>query len=184
MINQGYLLALGFLALAAAIYTGRKRIIKHLSRFAIMALGLPIKELHEQIEDLQSMLATKGSSMGAYLNFEKFMANLPVGVIVADVPKRGGSQIVYANGKAAAILGYEPHELIGLSIKALVPDDRKEAQESAFRRAAATKDYMRRPWPEAALMKDGSRIIIEHMVSDYTDEQGVHFLATIIPARK
>jgi PAS domain S-box-containing protein len=84
---------------------------------------------------------------------------IPEAVLVAD----GHGSIVFASGRAAELFGYEPGELVGLRIEALVPERHRQRHESlrrAFSAAPAVRP-MGSGREVVALRKDGQEFPAE-----------------------
>lgn len=95
--------------------------------------------------------------------FRTLFASYPDALIVAD----GDGTIRLANPAAAALLGYDTEELVGLAVDALVPDTIRP------RHASYRADYGRNPRPRpmgnqmdlVAKRKDGSEVMVEIALS-------------------
>ncbi len=91
----------------------------------------------------------------------------PDALVVAD----GAGRIVLANPSAAALLGYEVDELVGLAIEALVPDAVR-ARHAAYRESfndAPRARPMGRQTELVARRKDGSEVVVEIALSPLLD---------------
>jgi len=100
----------------------------------------------------------------------------PDALVVAD----GRGRIVLANPSAAALLGYEVDELVGLDIDALVPDAvraRHAAYRASFDEAPRARP-MGKQTELVARRKDGSEVVVEIALSPLQD----HGLPLVVAA--
>jgi len=91
----------------------------------------------------------------------------PDALVVAD----GAGRIVLANPSAAALLGYDVDELVGLDIEALVPDAvraRHVAYRASFNEAPRARP-MGKQTELVARRKDGSEVVVEIALSPLQD---------------
>ncbi|WP_410767414.1 PAS domain S-box protein [Haloferax sp. DFSO60] len=89
-------------------------------------------------------------------SYEQLVEGAPFGVFVFD---QSGT-IVYANGAAGTVLGYDPSRLVGTSLTALLPDDRADEYLSFFQ-AYLRGDAERSDWEHTeivALHNDGHSV--------------------------
>src|SRR5215831_11334233 len=99
--------------------------------------------------------------------FRTLFLAYPDALVVAD----GSGRIVLANPSAAALLGYEVDELVGLEIEALVPDavrTRHVAYRQAFNDAPRARP-MGKQTELVARRKDGSEVVVEIALSPLQD---------------
>ena len=111
------------------------------------------------------MTATSGES--AVVVYRTLFLAYPDALVVADAAGR----IVLANPSAAALLGYEVDELVGLAIDALVPDavrDRHAAYRESFNDDPRARP-MGRQTELVARRKDGSEVVVEIALSPLQD---------------
>jgi len=101
----------------------------------------------------------------------------PDALVVSDA----GGRIVMANPMAARLLGYELHELMGLSIDALVPESVRH--EHAAHRDAYGREPRTRPMGAqmdlVARRRDGSEVMVEIALSPL-QSQGVPLVVSAI----
>ena len=91
----------------------------------------------------------------------------PDALVVAD----GAGRIVLANPSAAALLGYDVDELVGLDIEALVPDAvraRHVAYRASFNEVPRARP-MSKQTELVARRKDGSEVVVEIALSPLQD---------------
>ena len=120
------------------------------------------------------MTATSGES--AVVVYRTLFLAYPDALVVADAAGR----IVLANPSAAALLGYEVDELVGLAIDALVPDavrDRHAAYRESFNDDPRARP-MGRQTELVARRKDGSEVVVEIALSPLQD----HGLPLVVAA--
>jgi two-component system sensor kinase FixL len=108
----------------------------------------------------------------------------PNGVLMADTQGR----IVLANGRVAAIFGYDPAELPGLAVEALVPERLRAAYDAcrATFRAAPAARAMGTGHELFARRKDGSEFPVEIGLNPIESAEGMLVLVVIadISARR
>ena len=104
---------------------------------------------------------------GTFL-FQDFFEAHPNGVLLV----RSDGSIAHANGRAAAIFGYQPTELIGRPVEDLVPEASREIHRDL--RVIAARKGIPRPMGDArslpARRRDGSSFPIEVGLASFTSE--------------
>src|SRR3974390_2342137 len=99
--------------------------------------------------------------------YRRLFLAYPDALVVAD----GAGRIVLANPSAAALLGYDVEELVGLDIDVLVPDavrPRHAAYRSAFNEAPRARP-MGKQTELVARRKDGSEVVVAIALSPLQD---------------
>jgi PAS domain S-box-containing protein len=95
----------------------------------------------------------------AELDYRRLLDALPDAVIAADAANR----VVYANGAAAALLGWPAEELVGRPLTTIVPERLRADHVAAFGRFIATHEarLVGRTTRLPALHRDGHEIEVE-----------------------
>ena len=109
--------------------------------------------------------------------FRSLFAAYPDGLILVDQ----SGKIVLANPAAASLLGYEPPEIVGLNVDALVPDSirpRHASYREAYARAPRSR-AMGTQMELVAKRKDGSEVMVEIALSPL-QKQGLPFVVAAI----
>ncbi len=102
---------------------------------------------------------------------------IPDGVVVVDIE----GVIVFVNGRAAAMFGYDCDQLVGRSVETLVPMELVDAHRG--QRAAFTRAPHTRPMGTGLMLEgrrhDGSLLPVEISLSPFETEDGAYVIAAV-----
>ncbi len=192
--------AIAFLV-ALVIYGYVRRLLAPLEQLSTVALALgdgnytaPMPVIHEpELAGLAGALDTMRTKIivrdrEILDSNERLQASLDYAdLIIESVPEaiiivNSNGAIIRANQQVKALFGYEPQELIGCGVEALVPPPQR-AQHPAMRAAfmaTAKARPMARDLELFACRKDGSQFPVEIGLNTLPGTGGQHVLATII----
>ncbi|MEZ4801059.1 MAG: PAS domain S-box protein [Flavobacteriales bacterium] len=111
-------------------------------------------------------------------SFESVFNHVNEGILIAN--SRG--EIILANPKCFQLFGYQPSELQGMKVEALVPSN--VAEKHVSYREAYMQKPMKRPMGKNFILhgqrKDGTRFPVEISLSYYETPEGIYAIAFII----
>jgi PAS domain S-box-containing protein len=112
------------------------------------------------------------------LDHAEVLSQLPHTVVVGDAANR----IAYASAAAAELLGWEPDELVGQRITAIVPERLHHAHIVGYTRYLLTGQprLLGTPMHVPARRRDGSEIDVELSLSVLTDRAGRPLFAAVL----
>ncbi|XOZ34151.1 sensor histidine kinase [Halomonadaceae bacterium KBTZ08] len=133
------------------------------------------RELEQANAELESEVLDRRRAEN---RFRRLFETTPNGLVLVD----GDGQIVLANQQSGAIFGYEPDELKGMAVEALVPDEVR-AHHGQYR-----DSYMIAPQARAmgqgrdlyGVRKDGSSVSLEIGLSPIQEGDRTEVIASIV----